>query len=119
LTDIAKDFTHQRKKEAKEPTERVKALVGGTMPSIYKKEDFEDIPRDNRTVWLNKFKLKFGCFKCGYKNCAEVLHFHHNSNKDKNVSMLLKAPRWKMVKEICNCSILCANCHIELHKDLT
>ena len=87
------------------------------MPS-FKKEDFEDIPKVNRKEWLNKLKLRFGCSKCGYNSCAGALHFHHNSNKDKNVSMLLNAPRWKLAREICNCSILCANCHIELHNDM-
>lgn len=86
----------------------------------YKESDFNDIPKKNRGKWLSKFKLKFGCFKCGYNKCADALHFHHidGNNKTKNVSMLKNAPSWKVIKEICSCSILCANCHIELHKEM-
>ena len=85
---------------------------------IYKTEDFNDIPKNNRTKWLNDFKLKFGCFKCGYIKCAEALRFHHiDGNKTVNVSKLKNAVSWKVIKEICQCSILCANCHTELHKE--
>ena len=84
----------------------------------YTPDDFNDISKKNRKKWLDKFKLKRGCSKCGYRNCAEALHFHHvGEGKEANVSTLKNAPSWKVVKEICSCIILCANCHIEIHKE--
>jgi hypothetical protein len=103
---------------------KVSQKIGGIMVNViettypYTPKDFNDIPKNNRGEWLSKFKLKFGCSCCGYKKCAEALHFHHVGNKTKNVSLLKNTVSWKVIKEICQCSILCANCHIELHKEM-
>lgn len=87
----------------------------------YNFNDFWDIPGKpgkNREIWIKKFKKKKGCSKCGYNICDEALHFHHIDIKNKNVSMLKQYPTWQVIKEIYSCIILCANCHIELHKEM-
>ena len=60
---------------------------------------------------LASFKLKRGCFRCGYAKCAAALHFHHKdpSEKVKRVLSHTDAERRK-------CVIVCANCHFELHE---
>jgi predicted HNH restriction endonuclease len=57
------------------------------------------------------------CKVCGYNKCISALEFHHNqSNKEGNVSTLLKnGSRQKLLKEAEKCILLCANCHRELH----
>ena len=57
------------------------------------------------------------CSACGYNKCLSALEFHHHqSNKEGNVSTLLKnESRQKLLKEAEKCILLCANCHRELH----
>jgi hypothetical protein len=91
-----------------------------TCKTFWKPEHFDKIPSRNRTAWLNKLKTKLGCSNCGYNKCAHALHFHHLNpeNKKFNVSAIKNAQSWKVIEEICGCVVLCANCHIELHKEL-
>lgn len=56
--------------------------------------------------------------KC--KNCGDhrwyVLDFHHTENKEEGISNLLKGCSIeKLKKEIRKCTLLCSNCHRELH----
>ena len=65
---------------------------------------------------VNDYKIKKGCFHCGYNKKAVALDFHHTNREDKiiNVSSHWKTS-WvqfeKMKKEMEKCIILCANCH--------
>jgi hypothetical protein len=59
-----------------------------------------------------------GCEKCGYKRCIDALEFHHNNSSGKDFSISEKGytRSWDKVKEELNkCSLLCANCHREVH----
>jgi hypothetical protein len=90
------------------------------MEKMYDYKLFEDmpaLPSKKRTDWINNFKIKLGCCKCGYNKQPEALHFHHIENKNFAVSKMKNMPTWKVIKEIFNCCILCANCHIEMHKE--
>ncbi len=59
------------------------------------------------------------CSICGYNKCPTALEFHHKDkeNKSFNVSNLIRTLKnWKKIKlEIKECTLLCENCHRELH----
>ena len=63
--------------------------------------------------WINEYKLSNGCCVCGYNKYAEVLDFHHNSEKEFDIGRCRKLERTK--KEVEKCIVLCSNCHKELH----
>ncbi len=85
----------------------------------------------NRNLKPSKFKkaielkfnliLKMGgeCEKCGYKKNLAALHFHHKDPSQKEFQLNAKNLRHLSLKRIeeeaLKCSILCANCHAELH----
>ena len=61
-----------------------------------------------------------GCVECGYSKCLEALQFHHTDPAKKNfvISDYRKFSVEKLMAELSKCMVLCANCHIELHRDL-
>lgn len=68
-------------------------------------------------------KLKRGCDRCGYNKYPQVLEWHHDGDdKSFNPSDKLKhgtKPAYlEYVKETEKCSLLCANCHREVHIEL-
>lgn len=61
------------------------------------------------------------CESCGYDRCLSALTFHHRhpNKKDFNVSEMIDKIEWfRIEEEINNCSLLCANCHYEVHEGL-
>lgn len=72
--------------------------------------------RDNLAEWFEGIKKGCKCSKCGTDD-FRVLEFHHNGDKEFNVS---EGPRRglskkKIIEEIKKCETLCANCHRILH----
>jgi len=58
------------------------------------------------------------CEMCGYNRCIEALEFHHtdSSRKDFSISDKGYTRSWNRVKEeLDKCILLCANCHREIH----
>ena len=56
------------------------------------------------------------CEKCGYDNSLVALQFHHEEDKQFEISSRLGGITWENLKqELDKCILLCANCHIELH----
>lgn len=59
------------------------------------------------------------CILCGYSNCIDALEFHHINPEEKEFNLggrQLKRNNWEKVKrELDKCTLLCANCHRELH----
>lgn len=61
------------------------------------------------------------CENCGYDKCNEALEFHHNipSEKEFSISKTGNTYSWEKIRnEIDKCSLLCANCHREVHVKL-
>ncbi len=62
------------------------------------------------------------CEICGYDRCIEALDFHHRDTVGKDFSISSKGytRSWKRVmEELDKCMILCANCHRELHAQVS
>ena len=56
------------------------------------------------------------CQKCGYNKCLAAIDFHHNKTKENSISsMFSRCSKEKILKEAGKCSLLCANCHREIH----
>lgn len=68
--------------------------------------------------WFKKYRETLQCEKCSDSRWY-VLDFHHNNDDDKkhNVAKFSReAGSYKrLLEEIEKCSILCSNCHRELH----
>ena len=58
------------------------------------------------------------CQICGYDRCIDALEFHHEDSSAKDFSISEKGytRSWQKVKEeLDKCTLVCANCHRELH----
>ncbi len=70
---------------------------------------------------LDAVEYKGGkCERCGYDKYPDVLEFHHLDPQSKEASWNeMRKWNWnKVLTEIDKCSILCANCHREVHVEL-
>lgn len=79
---------------------------------------------DQTTERQQKFKLqcieyKGGCCEiCGYNKCAAALEFHHKDPNEKEFLLSqrnLRTFNEEITNELDKCSLLCANCHREIH----
>ena len=62
------------------------------------------------------------CEICGYDQCIESLDFHHRdkTNKDFSISSKGYTRSWnRVMEELDKCIIVCANCHRELHANVS
>lgn len=64
--------------------------------------------------YIDGYKLSKGCAVCGYNKCVSALDFHHNGDKKFNISRTMSIEKMKI--EIEGCTLLCRNCHSELHE---
>ena len=69
---------------------------------------------------LQLIELKGGkCEKCGYDKNISALEFHHIDSSQKEFSLdirKLSNSKWEsLLKEANKCSLLCSNCHREVH----
>lgn len=86
------------------------------MISEYWEDIREDIKLRKRLIEM--YKLSRGCAICGYNKCAAALDFHHKGDGKKDcISRLMNSCLnfKKVLEEIEKCTILCSNCHRELH----
>ena len=69
-----------------------------------------------RRKFLDAIKLIQGCRRCGYRECAAALEFHHLRDKKYLVGSIFHHGLAKVLAEIAKCEVLCSNCHrIETH----
>ncbi len=62
------------------------------------------------------------CAICGYHKCINALEFHHLDPNEKDFGISAKGytRKWeKIVQELDKCILLCANCHREVHENIT
>ena len=91
--------------------------VGG---SVYCKPcTLEQTLKRQRSLKQKAIEYKGGkCENCGYDKCNAALEFHHKNPETKEFS-LSKLKNYKFSKaveeELDKCSLLCANCHREIH----
>lgn len=82
----------------------------------------------NKLLWKDWAGGK--CVKCGYDKCLAALDFHHEDPNEKEFhpSKLCKinpfttrpdANLQRTLDELSKCILLCANCHRELHYELS
>lgn len=68
---------------------------------------------------IKRLKMYFGgkCAICGYAKCLDALDFHHLNPEEKLFS--LRSFRGRayatQLAEAKKCTLICANCHRELH----
>lgn len=70
---------------------------------------------------LSAYKVGLGCNRCGYRQSASALHFHHRDPKQKELRLSARqfvAMRVATKAELAKCDLLCANCHFEAHDEL-
>ncbi len=79
----------------------------------------------DRRKKIRKMALEYKggkCSLCSYNNCLKALEFHHLNSDSKDFGVAAKGytRSWSVVKkELDKCVLLCANCHREVHEDLT
>lgn len=71
-----------------------------------------------RNSKLRAIEYKGGkCVRCGYDKCPGSLHFHHDdpAQKDPNWRLMRSWLFDNIIEELDKCSLVCANCHGEIH----
>lgn len=67
--------------------------------------------------YIQQYKLAHPCIKCGQTN-TNYLDFHHTNplEKDGDITKLQHGSLKKLMLEIDKCIVLCAYCHVDVHK---
>ncbi len=94
---------------------------GGT--SAWCKACFRSYYKENRhEVKRQLVALKGGCCEvCGYSKCLDALDFHHRDSGEKDLkvsSYRTKTPSARLLQEVRKCTLLCSNCHREVHAEI-
>jgi hypothetical protein len=105
---VAYKNSEQQKEYAREHYQRNK--------SLYKSRSRSSTPqlRERNKKFVDTYKLERGCSRCGFKDYAVCLDFHHCiGEKENNISIMVnRAFSLENIQtEIDKCIILCANCH--------
>lgn len=67
-----------------------------------------------------KYKKIFECEKCGYSDNVSSLDFHHRDPTTKRFEIGARSKLTESVKaELDKCSVLCANCHMKEHHNIS
>lgn len=89
---------------------------------LNREKDLERKKREyrHRKAVLDRFKTIKGCARCGYREHAAALVFHHRdpSEKERTVSAFLRVGWAAVKKELAKCDVLCANCHAIVHAEM-
>jgi len=82
-----------------------------------RRTEYEQRRYRNFMHWLYQLKMASQCMRCGEKD-PMCLDFHHRDPKLKVDSVATMSGRSREVvqAELDKCDILCANCHVKLHR---
>ena len=84
----------------------------------YKNYSGRIIQQKRRNKRMTILKVN-GCAICGYNKCESALVFHHVNPKNKKFP-LSKATMSRnpdsIIREVNKCTLLCSNCHREVHE---
>lgn len=62
------------------------------------------------------------CQKCGYNKYWQILEYHHRNQGEKTIILsgraLNRSSEYIIEKEMEKCTLLCPNCHAELHHEI-
>lgn len=77
------------------------------------------LTRERQLAWLEAFKGKLTCQRCGESDPV-CLEFHHRdmATKKKPVSRMIGCGTEVILAEIAKCDVLCANCHRKAHREM-
>ena len=81
----------------------------------------EAVKNKRKKLRLELIEYKGGkCEICGYCKCYDALEFHHKNPEEKEfgISNGNTVSIEKLKKEVDKCSLLCANCHREVHANI-
>lgn len=78
------------------------------------KQDTQNLRIRKTVLWIQS--LKKSCTKCGNTD-PRVLDFHHIGSKDMDVSSMRTLSKERILEEIKQCIVLCANCHRIEHSE--
>jgi len=85
---------------------------------LYNKAHLSDRKEKEKERWKQKKQalvdMLGGACKCGYSKLSG-LTFHHNGDKNDDVSNMRDKPLEVLMDEIKDAELLCMNCHMELH----
>ena len=88
---------------------------------IKNKEEIIARHKKSRRTAKEQLVERFGgkCVQCGYDRCPAGFDFHHINPEEKEFAIAVgiqrRRPFKKLVKEAKKCTLLCSNCHRELH----
>ena len=86
--------------------------------------DIDSRHQKNKKFYL-EIKGTISCERCGYDRSKSALEFHHTKNKLFKISSLNKELKNIgdvenfIIDEISKCEVLCTNCHIYHHSDVS
>lgn len=85
--------------------------------STRKKDSVNAVKKHRKKIKERLVEYKGGkCVICGYCKNIVALTFHHIDPQEKEFGIGGRNYSWeRMVKEVDKCSLLCHNCHAELH----
>lgn len=87
-----------------------------------KEYNYQHVKTFRKKNKIKAVKKKGGkCELCGYNKCISALEFHHTdpTKKDFTPSQNMNMSWGKIEKEIEKCILVCANCHREIHENIT
>lgn len=83
---------------------------------------YEDVKKHRLVQKQRIIKVMGGkCSICGYNKCHKALELHHINPEEKEFTFSkdMLCNSWeKLVQELKKCTLLCANCHREVHSDM-
>ena len=88
---------------------------------VHKRDGYAERNKERRKKYqqvIEQYRVSLkadGCEICGYKRCMKALEFHHTSTKGATISRLHSIEAIKAEIKTHPVSILCANCHREVH----